>query len=66
MLAAQAIKSGDAEVVLARWEAVRAELRELAGEVRTTLRPAADPLDLELAAETAYVAPQWEVDAGGN
>lgn len=59
-------KAEDAEVVLARWEVVRAELRELAGEVRQNLKPAADPLDLELAAETAYVQPQWEIDAGGN
>ncbi len=51
-----------AEVVLERWLVLRAELRELAGEARVELGAKAPPLELSLAAETAYVAPQWDVN----
>ena len=51
-----------AEVVLERWAVLRAELRELAGEARVELGVKAPPLELSLAAETAYVAPQWDVN----
>lgn len=51
-----------AEAVLERWETHRVELRELAGEARVELGVKAPPLELSLAAETAYVAPQWEMN----
>ena len=51
-----------AEVVMERWLVLRAELRELAGEARVELGTKAPPLELSLAAETAYVAPQWDVN----
>lgn len=51
-----------AEAVLERWERHRAELRELAGEVRVETAGKLAPLELSLAAETAYVAPQWEMN----
>jgi len=53
----------DAEAVLERWMVVRQELRDLAGEVRAPQASVAEPLDLALAAETAYTKPQWEEGA---
>lgn len=53
-------KVEDAEAVLERWKVLRQELRELAGEVRAPQAAASEPLELSLAAETAYTTPQWE------
>lgn len=58
-------RAEDAEVVLERWAVTRQELRDLAGEVRLPEAGKAPPLDLDLAAETAYIPPQWE-DGAGN
>jgi hypothetical protein len=51
-----------AEAVMERWAGMRLELREVAGEARVELGLKAAPLELTLAAETAYVAPQWEMN----
>ena len=48
------------EAVLERWKVLRQELRDLAGEVRAPQAAVSEPLELSMAAETAYTKPQWE------
>ena len=57
-------RAEDADVVMARWEAMRGELRTLAGEIQVPTVGKAEPIALELAAEVAYTAPQWDEQSG--